>query len=240
MAGDRTGARVFAEFLGTAILVATVVGSGIMGTDLSKDAAVALIANALATVAVLGTLIWLLGPVSGAHFNPVVSGVAVARGEMPIGTAVTYMVAQVLGAILGSITANLMFGLAVATASTHVRDGAGLWLGEVVATAGLLLVIGALGRTGRGAAGPIVVPAWICAAYFFTSSTSFANPAVTIGRSVTDTFAGIAPESVVGFVVAQIIGAAIGVALANALFPRENGPNPPTARMPAQRDAHTD
>ena len=211
--------RTFAEFLGTAILVATVVGSGIMGTDLSKDAAVALIANALATVAVLGTLIWLLGPVSGAHFNPVVSGVAVARGEMPIGTAVAYMVAQVLGAILGSITANLMFGLGVATASTHVRDGAGLWLGEVVATAGLLLVIGTLGRTGRGDAGPIVVPAWICAAYFFTSSTSFANPAVTIGRSVTDTFAGIAPGSVAGFIVAQAIGAALGAMLANALFP---------------------
>ena len=122
----------------------------------------------------------------------------------------------------GSITANLMFGLGVATASTHVRDGAGLWLGEVVATAGLLLVIGALGRTGRGAAGPIVVPAWICAAYFFTSSTSFANPAVTIGRSVTDTFAGIAPGSVAGFIVAQAIGASLGAILANALFPDQS------------------
>jgi glycerol uptake facilitator-like aquaporin len=211
--------RTFAEFLGTAILVATVVGSGIMGTDLSKDAAVALIGNALATVAVLGTLIWLLGPVSGAHFNPVVSAVAVARGDMSLSTALTYTAAQVTGATVGAITANLMFGLGVATASTHVRDGAGLWLGEVVATAGLLLVIGALGRTGRGAAGPIVVPAWICAAYFFTSSTSFANPAVTIGRSVTDTFAGIAPGSVAGFIVAQAIGAALGAMLANALFP---------------------
>ncbi len=211
--------RTYAEFLGTAILVATVVGSGIMGTDLSKDAAVALIGNALATVAVLGTLIWLLGPVSGAHFNPVVSAVAVARGEMSFGAALAYTFAQVTGATVGAITANLMFGLGVATASTHVRDGAGLWLGEVVATAGLLLVIGALGRTGRGAAGPIVVPAWICAAYFFTSSTSFANPAVTIGRSVTDTFAGIAPGSVAGFIVAQVIGAALGAILANALFP---------------------
>jgi glycerol uptake facilitator-like aquaporin len=211
--------RTFAEFLGTAILVATVVGSGIMGTDLSKDAAVALIGNALATVAVLGTLIWLLGPVSGAHFNPVVSAVAVARGDMSLSTALAYTAAQVTGATVGAITANLMFGLGVATASTHVRDGAGLWLGEVVATAGLLLVIGALGRTGRGAAGPIVVPAWICAAYFFTSSTSFANPAVTIGRSVTDTFAGIAPGSVAGFIVAQTIGAALGAKLANALFP---------------------
>ena len=211
--------RTFAEFLGTAILVATVVGSGIMGTDLSKDAAVALIGNALATVAVLGTLIWLLGPVSGAHFNPVVSAVAVARGDMSLSTALAYTAAQVTGATVGAITANLMFGLGVATASTHVRDGAGLWLGEVVATAGLLLVIGALGRTGRGAAGPIVVPAWICAAYFFTSSTSFANPAVTIGRSVTDTFAGIAPGSVAGFIVAQAIGAALGAMLANALFP---------------------
>lgn len=214
--------RTFAEFLGTAILVATVVGSGIMGTDLSKDAAVALIGNALATVAVLGTLIWLLGPVSGAHFNPVVSAVAVARGDMSLSTALTYTAAQVTGATVGAITANLMFGLGVATASTHVRDGAGLWLGEVVATAGLLLVIGALGRTGRGAAGPIVVPAWICAAYFFTSSTSFANPAVTIGRSVTDTFAGIAPGSVAGFIVAQAIGASLGAILANALFPDQS------------------
>ena len=221
MAADRTGTRALAEFLGTAILVATVVGSGIMGTDLSKDAAVALIANALATVAVLGTLIWLLGPVSGAHFNPVVSAVAVARGEMKFGAALAYTIAQVTGATVGSITANLMFGLGVATASTHVRDGAGLWLGEVVATAGLLLVVSALGRTGRGAAGPIVVPAWICAAYFFTSSTSFANPAVTIGRSFTDTFAGIAPRSVAGFVLAQAIGAGLGAILANALFPQQ-------------------
>jgi glycerol uptake facilitator-like aquaporin len=219
MAGDRTGTRALAEFLGTAILVATVVGSGIMGTDLSKDLAVALIANALATIAVLGTLIWMLGPVSGAHFNPVVSAVAVARGEMSISVAVTYVVAQVAGAVTGAVVANLMFGLGVVTASTHARDGAGMWLGEVVATAGLLLVIGTLGRTARGGAGPIVVPAWICAAYFFTSSTSFANPAVTIGRSVTDTFAGIAPESVAGFIVAQVVGAAIGAGLANALFP---------------------
>ena len=211
--------RAFAEFLGTAILVATVVGSGIMGTDLSKDAAVALIGNALATVAVLGALIWLLGPVSGAHFNPVVSAVAVARRELSFGAAMAYSAAQVSGAIAGAIVANLMFGLGIATASGHVRDGAGLWLGEVVATAGLLLVIGALGRTGRGAAGPVVVPAWICAAYFFTSSTSFANPAVTIGRSVTDTFAGIAPGSVAGFIVAQVLGAALGAALANSLFP---------------------
>jgi glycerol uptake facilitator-like aquaporin len=218
--------------LGTGILVATVVGSGIMGTDLSKDAAVALIGNALATVAVLGTLIWLLGPVSGAHFNPVVSAVAVARGEMTIGVAVAYTIAQVVGAISGALTANLMFGLGLATPSTDVRDGAGLWLGEVVATAGLLLVIGAMSRTGRGAVGPIVVPAWICAAYFFTSSTSFANPAVTIGRSLTDTFAGIAPESVAGFIVAQVVGAAIGAATANALFPAPtpNGTAPANAR----------
>ena len=224
--------RASAEFLGTAILVATVVGSGIMGTDLSEDAAVALIGNALATVAVLGTLIWLLGPVSGAHFNPVVSAIAVTRGELSIGAAVAYSTAQVAGAVAGAVVANLMFGLGIATASSHARVGAGQWLGEVVATAGLLLVIGALGRTGRGAAGPIVVPAWICAAYFFTSSTSFANPAVTIGRSVTDTFAGIAPGSVAGFIVAQAVGATLGAILANALFPAPLSPGqaPPTTK----------
>ncbi len=218
MPSQDDGRRIFSELLGTALLVATVVGSGIMGTALSKDAAIALVANAGATVAALGALIWLLGPVSGAHFNPVVTAVAVARRELGVQLATGYMTAQVVGAITGATVANLMFGLGPWTASTHVRGGPGEWLGEVVATAGLLLIVGALGLTKRGAHGPIVVPAWIGAAYFFTSSTSFANPAVTIGRAATDTFAGIAPESVAGFVIAQVVGAAIGAVIANLLF----------------------
>lgn len=212
--------RASAEFLGTCILVATVVGSGIMGSLLSDNLAVTLLINAVATVAVLGVLIWAVGPISGAHFNPVVSGVAMVRREMPAGEGAVYIVVQIAGACAGAILANLMFDLPAVTASTHVRTGGNIWLGEIVATAGLLLVIGALTRTGRGHLGPALVPAWIGAAYFFTSSTSFANPAVTIGRSLTDTFAGIAPASVPMFIVFQIIGAAVGALLTEFFYPR--------------------
>jgi arsenate reductase len=212
--------RLAAEFLGTGLLVATVVGSGIMGTLLSDDLAVTLLINAVATVAALGVLIWAMGPISGAHFNPVVTGVALARREMGVGEGLLYIVVQVLGACAGAILANLMFDLPAVETSTNVRTGAGVWLGEIVATAGLLLVIGALTRTGRGHLGPVLVPAWIGAAYFFTSSTSFANPAVTIGRSLTDTFSGIAPESVPIFIVFQVIGAAIGALLTEYFYPR--------------------
>ncbi len=212
--------RLAAEFLGTGLLVATVVGSGIMGTLLSDDLAVTLLINAVATVAALGVLIWAMGPISGAHFNPVVTGVALVRREMGVGEGLLYIVVQVLGACAGAILANLMFDLPAVETSTNVRTGAGVWLGEIVATAGLLLVIGALTRTGRGHLGPVLVPAWIGAAYFFTSSTSFANPAVTIGRSLTDTFSGIAPESVPIFIVFQVIGAAIGALLTEYFYPR--------------------
>lgn len=212
--------RASAEFLGTCVLVATVVGSGIMGSLLSDNLAVTLLINAVATVAALGVLIWAVGPISGAHFNPVVSGVAMARREMPASEGGIYIVVQIVGACAGAILANLMFDLPAVTASTHVRSGTNIWLGEVVATAGLLLVIGALTRTGRGHLGPALVPAWIGAAYFFTSSTSFANPAVTIGRSLTDTFAGIAPASVPMFIVFQVIGAAIGALLTEFFYPR--------------------
>lgn len=213
--------RASAEFLGTAVLVATVVGSGIMGTLLSDNLAVTLLINAVATVAVLAVLIWAVGPISGAHFNPVVSGVAMVRREMPIGEGVVYIVVQIIGACAGAVLANVMFALPPITASTHVREGMNIWLGEIVATAGLLLVIGALTRTGRGHLGPALVPAWIGAAYFFTSSTSFANPAVTIGRSLTDTFAGIAPASVPLFIVFQVIGATIGALLTEFFYPRK-------------------
>lgn len=218
--------RTAAEFLGTALLVATVVGSGIMGTSLSDDLAVALLVNALATVAALGTLIWMLGPISGAHFNPVVTGVEVLRREIPVTEAGLYVVAQVTGALGGAALANVMFDLTAWHPSTHERTGFPTWLGEVVATAGLLLVIGALTRTGRGHLGPAMVPAWIGAAYFFTSSTSFANPAVTIGRSLTDTFSGIEPASVPLFVVFQVLGAGIGALLTEFFYPRPGEAEP--------------
>jgi glycerol uptake facilitator-like aquaporin len=218
--------RAVAEFIGTGLLVTTVVGSGIMGALLSDDLAVVLLVNAVATVAVLGVLIWMLGPISGAHFNPVVTGVEVVRREMPVGEALLYVLAQVAGALGGVALANLMFDLPAWQASTSVRSGWPIWLGEIVATAGLLLVIGALTRTGRGHLGPALVPAWIGAAYFFTSSTSFANPAVTIGRSLTDTFSGIAPASVPMFIVFQIVGATLGALLTEYLYPRPGAAEP--------------
>jgi len=208
------------------MLVAAVVGSGIMATRLTHDVALALLINALATVAALGVLIWTLGPISGAHFNPAVTLVVAARREMRAGEAVGYVTVQVIAAILGAGLADLMFGLPAWHASGHHRGGAGVLLGEVVATAGLLFVIGALTRTGHGHLGPVVVPAWIGAAYFFTSSTSFANPAVTIGRSLSDTFAGIAPASVAAFIVFQLIGAGVGAGLTELFYPRAGTPEP--------------
>ncbi|MDO8732254.1 MAG: aquaporin [Actinomycetota bacterium] len=218
--------RVAAELLGTAILVATVVGSGIMGTNLSQDLAVVLLINAISTVLVLGVLIWVLGPISGAHFNPAVTGIELLRREMRAIEAGCYVAAQVSGALIGVAIANIMFELPAWNASSHVRTGWPIWIGEIVATAGLLLVIGALTRTGRGHLGALLVPAWIGAAYFFTSSTSFANPAVTIGRSATDSFSGIAPASVPMFVFMQIIGALVGAGLTEVLYPR-HGPAEP-------------
>jgi glycerol uptake facilitator-like aquaporin len=216
--------RVGAEFFGTMILVATVVGSGIMGTELSGNLAVTLLINAIATVAVLGALIWAFGPISGAHFNPVVSGVMLFQREMRIGESVAYMFAQMAGACTGTILSNLMFDLPAVVICAKIRTGNNIWLGEIVATAGLLWIIGALGRTERGDLGPVLVPAWVCAGIFFTSSTSFANPAVTIGRSLTNTFSCIAPASVPMFVVAQTVGAAIGVLLTVFFYSRDEAP----------------
>jgi len=213
--------RLFAEFLGTALLVAAVVGSGIMGQRLSDDLAVILLVNALSTIAALGVLIWILGPISGAHFNPCVTGVELARREISLPLGAAYIGVQIIGGLAGVALANLMFGLMAWQPSTNIRSGPGICLGEVVATAGLLLVIGVITRTGKGTLGPALVPAWIGAAYFFTASTSFANPAVTIGRSMTDTFTGIAPGSVLAFISFQVIGAALGALITEVFYPRK-------------------
>ena len=210
--------RASAEFAGTGLLVAAVVGSGIAAARLSpQDVGLQLLENVIAAASALGSLILTFGPVSGAHFNPIVSvadwwlgrraGTGLTRGDLG-----GYVLAQVLGAISGAVLGDVMFGLpAVAWSHTH-RYGEHLWLGEVVATGGLLLLIVALARSGRTAAAPAAVGAYIGAACWFTSSTSFANPAVTIGRAFTDTFAGIAPVSVPGFVAAQLLGGVLALA----------------------------
>jgi glycerol uptake facilitator-like aquaporin len=218
--------RATAEGIGTATLVAAVVGSGIMATRLTADVGLQLLINAVATVGALAVLIWSLGPISGAHFNPAVTLVATARAEMRRSEAGLYIAAQILGALLGAVVAHVMFELPAVTLATKQRTGLGQWLGEIVATAGLLALIGALTRTGLGRLGPALVPAWIGAAYFFTSSTSFANPAVTIGRAITDSFSGIAPGDVPGFIVAQLLGAALGAALTEVFYPRAGTPEP--------------
>ena len=218
--------RLLAEFVGTALLVAAVVGSGIMATTLSPgDVGLQLLENSVATALALGALILTFGPISGAHFNPVVSAADWFLGRK-FGTGLTgtdlagYAIVQAAGAIGGSILANLMFNLSPVTFSTKDRAAGHLWLGEVVATAGLLLLIFALARSGRAAVAPAAVGAYIGAAYWFTSSTSFANPAVTIGRAFTDSFAGIALASVPGFVAAQGAGLLVGTGLVAALYPR--------------------
>jgi glycerol uptake facilitator-like aquaporin len=216
--------RLFAEFLGTALLVAVVVGSGIAAQQLSPgEVGLQLLENSTATVLGLTVLILMLGPVSGAHFNPVVSladwhlGRRAGAG-LSLTEVAAYGAAQVSGALAGALLANAMFEVAPGLA-TQQRVSAGHLLGEVVATAGLVALVFALARTGRGALAAPAVGAYIGAAYWFTSSTSFANPAVTIGRMVTDTFAGIAPGSVPAFVVAQLVGAALGVAAVLVLYP---------------------
>lgn len=197
--------QVFAEFLGTAFLLAAVVGSGIMGAKLSDgNDAIALLANSLATGGALIALIGAFGPVSGAHFNPAVSVFELVGGRLSLPQLTFYIVAQIWGAIAGVMVAHAMFGLALVEASSHVRATTGELIGEVVATLGLLLTIWGVARS-RPDAVPGAVAAYIVGAYWFTSSTSFANPAVTLARAMTDTFAGIAPASVPGFVLAQAI-----------------------------------
>jgi len=208
--------RLTAEALGSMLLTATVVGSGIMAERLAGgNSAVALIANTGATVAMLALLIQLLGPVSGAHFNPAVSLVEGLRSRLPWRDAIAYVFLQVLGCCSGTWLAHLMFGLPVWELSSHVRTGPAQWLAEGVATFGLLLVV--LGHRRREDA-PWMVAAWIGAAYWFTASTSFANPAITIARARSDTFAGIRPADAPWFICAQLAGACAGMATAQRLF----------------------
>ena len=212
--------RATAEGVGTAFLVTIVVGSGIAAQRLSPgDVGLQLLENSIATGAGLVALILAFGPVSGAHFNPVVTLADRLLGGTTTRDSAVYMIVQVAGACVGAVVANLMFDLPAVTLSTHTRSSSGLWLGEVVATFGLLLVILGVVRSGRASAAAFAVGGYIAAAYWFTSSTSFANPAVTIGRSLTNTFAGIAPSSVPGFIVAQIAGALGAIALGHYLNP---------------------
>lgn len=210
--------KLLAEFIGTGLLLAIVVGSGIMGAALAAgNSAIALLANAAATAGGLYALIVLLGPISGAHFNPIVTLAMRCRGEMTNRETMGYVVVQCVAALGGVVLAHAMFGLPAIQIGTHIRTGLPLWTSEVVATSGLLLTI-MLGRVHRPSAVPALVAAYIFAAYWFTASTSFANPAVTLARSLTQTFAGIRPQDVASFVLAQIIGGVVGYVIACSLL----------------------
>ena len=200
--------QLLAEALGTALLLAIVIGSGVMAERLAGgNLALALLANTLATVGGLYVLIEVFSPVSGAHFNPAGSAVMAWRGALPVTALALYVAAQLAGAVLGAWLAHAMFDMTIVQWSTHVRSGAGQWLAEAVATAGLLLVI----LRAPAARAPAMVAAYVGAAYWFTASTSFANPAAAVGRMFSDSFAGIAPASVPGFIAAQGVGAALGL-----------------------------
>ena len=209
--------RLFSEFLGTLTLVAIVVGSGIMATNLSQDIGVQLLINTISTVFGLGVLIQILGPISGANFNPVVTMVDLIQNRTNFLTFIQYAIAQIAGAVTGAILANAMFSHPLIEISTKARSGGNQYLGEIVATAGLILIINLMIHQEKMNLIPVIVASWIGSAYFFTSSTSFANPAVTIGRIFSDSFAGIAPECVTKFIAAQILGALIGLGLTKLL-----------------------
>src|SRR3954463_12109269 len=211
--------RLLAEFLGSALLGALVIGSGIAAARLSRDTGLQLLENAAATAAGLFAIILMFGPVSGGHFNPVVSLVDAAFGGLSWRDALAYIPAQVAGCITGAVAANVMFSLAAISISTHHRASPAHLFAEVIATLGLILVIFALARSGRATSAPAAVGAYIAAAYWFTSSTSFANPAISVGRMFSDTFAGIAPASVPGFVIAQLIGGLVAIGVVRTLYP---------------------
>jgi glycerol uptake facilitator-like aquaporin len=211
--------RLVAEGIGTAFLIIAVIGSGIMATNLSTDVGLQLLENATATAGALIGLILMFGAVSGAHFNPIVTLVDRLFGTLTTRECVLYTIAQTAGGCVGTIIANLMFKLDAINISTKSRSGGNLWLSEVVATIGLLLVIHGCVRTGRAAAVPFAVGLWIGGAYWFTSSTSFANPAVTVARTLSNSFAGIKPSSAPMFILMQLIGALLAYALIRFLYP---------------------
>ncbi len=211
----------FAEYLGTALITATVVGSGIMAQVLTRDVLLQLLVNTFATVLILALAIWLLAPVSGAYFNPAVLLVAFIRRELSALHLFTFTLAQIAGAASGAILAHALFNRALIDPSSYSRDGSWLFLSEVVATAGLIATIFIAKNQGRGDNAFWLVPLWIGGAYIFTSSTSFANPAITLGRSLTDSFSGIAIASVPVFIAAQLLGALIGHALSDLLVKRQ-------------------
>jgi glycerol uptake facilitator-like aquaporin len=206
-----------AEFLGTCTLVAVVVGSGTMAANMSADRGVELLINTISTIFALAILILILGPISGSHFNPAVTLSELGQKRISITEALSYLIAQFAGGVSGTIVANLMFKNPAIFQSHHLRSGVNLWLGEVIATAGLLFLIQVLRRQKKQSLAPVVIAGWIGSAYFFTSSTSFANPAVTVARSFTNTFSGIAPASIAGFIVAQLLGTLLGTLLGNFL-----------------------
>jgi glycerol uptake facilitator-like aquaporin len=209
--------KIGAEFIGSAVLVMTVIGSGEMAQNLSTDTAVQLLVNSLATAAILYLLITVLADISGAHFNPLVTLITLYKREVSISQTLQYLFAQFLGALTGAGLANLLFDLPLFTASTKIRSGDNLLLSEIIATAGLIFTIFIAIDQSREKKIPVLVACWIGAAYFFTSSTSFANPAVTFARGWSDTFAGISPESIAPFIGAQIVGAVIGLVLSKSL-----------------------
>jgi len=209
--------KVGAELLGSAVLVLTVIGSGEMAQSLSDDIAVQLLANSLCTAAILYLLITLLGDISGAHFNPLVTLITLYKREISINQTLQFLFAQFIGALTGAGLANLLFDLPLFTASTKIRTGDNLLLSEIIATAGLVFTIFIAIDQSKEKKIPALVACWIGAAYFFTSSTSFANPAVTFARGWSNTFAGIAPESIAPFIGAQLVGAVIGLALSQSL-----------------------
>jgi glycerol uptake facilitator-like aquaporin len=208
---NRSVTNATAEFFGTAMLVCVVVGSGIMGTTLSTDAGVALLINTVSTVLALALIIAVLAPVSGAHLNPVVTVIEWSKKSVRAVDAIFMVLAQVAGAIAGSAVAHAMFELPLLSSGTQQRFNPGTGIGEIIATAGLVIVIYVFAMRNRAQIIPVVVAGWIGSAYFFTSSTSFANPAVTVGRMFTDTFAGISPTAVLPFILAQGVGAIVGV-----------------------------
>jgi arsenate reductase len=229
--------RLLAELLGSAFLAALVIGSGIAAQNLSPgNTGLQLFENAAATAAGLFAIILMFGPVSGGHFNPVVSFVDAHYGGISRRDALAYLPAQVIGCILGAIAANVMFSLSAISISTHHRASPAHAFSEIIATAGLILVIFSLARTKRSTIIPAAVGAYIGAAYFFTSSASFANPAITIGRMFSDTFAGIAPASVPAYVVAQAIGGAAAVLVLIALYPDVTPEDAATVLLPHEQD----